>query len=218
MIAKILESKIKNCSIEIIRALISDDSIYNDILFVRGEAYKNSVLYSKIFKSSYTDYDSYSELYCLYINDEPMGTVTGTQATSGKLDCEEYYPTVFLEKYRDIISSASKFATLKYYSCEKINGNRVAHLLLEAVWKDQINMGIRIDIVNVHEKMISYYRKLGYLLITDSFFLHPEFHTPSYVMFLSADESHPSYFQNLFSGLENQMTLDMVSNYIEYQK
>lgn len=204
----------KNSTVKIKKGHSSDLSLYQDVLHVRSQAYNQSPIYQNLLRDSHTEYDSYSDLYCLYLDDEPVGTITATQAAKGKLDCEEYYPGEFINRYREMIGSAIKFGTVKAFDCNEDVRKRIARILIETTWKDQLDMGIRFDIINAHERMVPYYRRLGYLIIADSFFIHPQLGTPSYSMFLPADGSHPSYVQHLFSNLNNPLPLNKVSKYI----
>lgn len=78
----------------------------------------------------------------------------------------------------------------------------------------QLSMGIRIDVIDVHERAIAYYRRLGYLLVKDSFFVHPFWKTPSRVMVIAADADRPCALQHVFVDVSNPLSTDQLRHVV----
>lgn len=161
------------------------------------------------------EFDRSSVLYLMEENCKPVATMRVNLARQGLLDCEEFFPETcrkFILDFRVVVSSASRF--VRHFE----SGSDPAQMrqFIRQIWRDQYNNGIRIDLINVHERMIPYYKRLGYLLIRDSFFRHPRLDTPSYVMCLLADKRERSVASEVLSDWErNDFLFDLVRERID---
>lgn len=142
------------------------------------------------------DIDGWSEHYLARIGNDPAAALRVTRPENGALDCENY-PTVLINELGSKICNASGFiAEPKYPLTYKL-----AHLLLEATWIDVINAGVRLNLMNVHERAVRYYGKMGYMLLANSFFVHPKLKTPSRVMIIPVSPSRDSAFKHIFESV-----------------
>ena len=170
----------------------SNPNVLNDALLIRSDVYERPLTEVR------DRIDDYSEILCAYVDGEPLATLRITLARRGSLDCCHYLPQA-LDLYAQWLGSASRF-------CAKRSDPdlRLARLLIEAVWLHVLPLGIRLDAINVHERGIAYYKRLGYFLLSDSFFIHPVWRTPSYVMVFCACDAKDGplshLFENVFDG------------------
>lgn len=84
------------------KALITDYA-YAEILDLRQQAYG--------FRSAAEPchVDKYSDLWLLASSSGSIGTIRGTRAARGRMDCEDHFPRVFRESFEGITASASRF-------------------------------------------------------------------------------------------------------------
>jgi ribosomal protein S18 acetylase RimI-like enzyme len=177
-------------------ALRVSDSQFSDVLDVRSRVYRLRP------KQVVDAVDTWSAIYVAYLDRAPVGSLRVTLKRNGPLDCEQYFPKTLLAAYGDRVGSASRFCVLPGVASEA----RVADRLLEAAWTDALKQGVLLDVINVHQRAIRYYRRRGYQLVRDSFFVHPLWHTPSEVMVFRASRSHQSPIQHLCTGLGHEIT------------
>jgi hypothetical protein len=147
--------------------------------------------------------DEYSHIWLAFQDGDPVGSIRVTYAREGKLDCEERFPTALVRRFRPQLSSASRFCSWKQAPPEL----RIARFLIETAWHYALLEGIRTDIIDVNERAIRYYERLGYYLVPNSFFRHPLLDTPSHVMVFAADPGQTSPLQHLFCGVPNTLRL-----------
>lgn len=120
------------------------------------------------------------------------------------MDCEERFPATLLNALRPRMCSASRFCVRKTVPAEA----QVAKFLIEAAWIEARRAGVRLDIIDVHERAIRYYTRLGYYLVADSFFVHPLWQTPSHVMVFPAHEARATPIRHVFQGMSDGLLLD----------
>ena len=170
--------------------------VYEDILTVRRQ------LNDRSRADAISPDDQGTDLYCAYVDGMPVGTIRVARACQTQLDCEEYYPQELLNKFRNNIGTASHFAVLQNLDPSL----KLAKVIIESAWEDQIKNGYRIDVINAHERGVSYYQRLGYKVVEGSFFIHPRLGTPSYVLVLVADPSGNSSLKHCFQGVADPIT------------
>lgn len=124
-----------------------------EVLSVRQSAYRDTQYADKI--------DEYSRHYLARVDGEPAASLCVTRRRDGPLDCERFFPSRLLDTCNDVIGSACRFAAIQLYPVDI----RLAPLLVETAWQDQLAAGARLDIINVHERAIRYYGRLGYWII-----------------------------------------------------
>lgn len=183
-----------------IRILSTDASgpVYDDILSIRQHVYG----YDRA--AAIHDTDGYSELYCAYVQGVASGTMRVTRAVCGKLDCEEFYPQPLVETFRNQLGSASGFCILKNLDPSL----RLARMLIEAAWIDELPRGYRVDVISANERGVRYYQRMGYKLIADSAFVHPTYGTPSYAMAFVADANGGTPLDHLFQHVTYGVTVE----------
>ncbi|MBF0593014.1 MAG: hypothetical protein HQL02_13095 [Nitrospirae bacterium] len=208
----IYEGEVKGCYLAIRQDNTSNASFYKDVLHIRSEAFTKSLGVKITPDEAMTIYDAYSYLFCLYVNEEPAVSLTVTFARDGKLDCEEFYPTELIDRYRNVTGSAGKLCAVNKYECEI---NRFAHILTYQVWNYVYNRGIRLDIMNAKEGLMSkYYLRMGYMLVENSLFIHPKWQTHSHVFLLPADSTINSHFKDIFKKGQDDLSINEISKYV----
>ncbi len=146
-------------------------------------------------------YDENADLYLLKFRDDFIATMRVNLARRGLLDCQEYYPQDFLADYSDWIGSASRLARdRKASACP----DRVKWFIRE-VWRHQFRAGLRLDLINCHQRMENFYVHLGYRRIEGYNFVHPRLSTPSFVMLLAANSDIESPIQDVFASEEARL-------------
>lgn len=189
-----------------VRILKSNDSghIYDDVLSIRSQIY--GLPLSKVRAKG----DEYSEHYCAYVNGQPLIILRATQARKGKIDCEEFYPPQLMTELRDIIISTTRFCSINRGTMPGLS-----LLLVQTLCLDQINQGMRIDIINVRLEMIDYYKNLGYVPIPDSSFIHPYWKTNSIAMILPTNPHRETKFKADFETLPDSLTYEDLLPYLK---
>jgi len=153
--------------------------------------------------------DRHSRIFCAYLHGEPVGTLRHTYASEGPLPCEEFYPETFVSAHRPWLGSATKFAVARGVP----GGLEVGRLLLETGWASCLPDGIRVDVIDTYERMVPYYRRLGYLA-TKLTFTHPKLGGVARVMVFTADSAQRTPFQRLFVGIDHPIpAADLLSHF-----
>lgn len=147
--------------------------------------------------------DEYSEHYLCLWGEKPVSALRVTRRSAGPLDSEEFLVPSLVSRWKDAISSASRFVALPEIQVT----TKIAQLIIEAAWRDQLRRGTRLDVINVHERAVRYYGKLGYELVDQSFFLHPKWNTPSHVMLFPATPHRVSSISPVFDGISEPFDL-----------
>ncbi|MCC7477969.1 hypothetical protein IT575_05870 [bacterium] len=147
--------------------------------------------------------DSYSEHYTARLGQRLVGALRVTRAACGPLDCEQHYPRNLTCNWRGLLTSAGAFVLDSQAPREL----RIARRLIEFAWMDQLPRGSRLDVINVHERAITYYGILGYELLAGSFFIHPRLGTPSHVMLSPSSPGTASPLADLFELLPDPFHL-----------
>jgi len=186
---------------------MSDKDLYLDILNVRNDPYNHSNLLELAYP-----FDFYSDHYRLMVDGITAGALTVTQARNGTIDCEEYIPKALVENFREVICSACKFRVIKQRikHIEKRSKMELPMQVLKSAYKDQLNKGSRLDIINAHKTFSRYYTKMGYLPIENSDFIHPVLGTESIIMYLPVDPSRKTAVQDLFAQYDDPLMLSEV--------
>ena len=183
------------------RDFSTDNDLFRDVFQVRENGSGGEVF----------AFDYFSHQYCLFVDDEPVGSLTSTAETDGEMDCRDMYPGRLLEAHSEKAFSPCKF---------KINRNRFSsfplmRLMVREYWHDQLRLGGRLAVMNASLTLVSFYRRMGFLMISESEFVHPDCGTESVSMVLPADPSLPSFFSDLFGSVEDPLSIDDVSRYCE---
>lgn len=185
-----------------IQKVLITDSAYAEILDLRQQAYG--------FPSTAEPchVDTYSDLWLLSSSSGPIGTIRGTHAARGRMDCEEQFPPLFRHSFENITASASRFC-LKPRLPHHL---QAARILAEYAWAESLDCGIRCDVIDVNERAIPHYRRMGYQLIRGNVFEHPLLHTQSRVMVAVADSQFRGRLSHL---LATPMPSDLTSQLLE---
>jgi hypothetical protein len=179
-------------------------ALFAEIITVR------SLVYRREPSSLFDPVDEYSEHYVVHNAGTPVAALRVTPCSSGRLDCEEFMPHQLLAKFRDKTVSATRFVALP--SIQRTT--QIPQLLVAAAWEDQLRRNIRLDIINVHERAVRYYGKLGYELVAESFFIHPTWRTPSHIMVFPASPDRPSPIQPVFRGINDPCDLSSLKEFV----
>jgi len=182
----------------IIKGSMEHKDFFASVLQLRADAYK--------MPQEPDEMDSCSDLYILARNNEPIATMRVTQAKRGKIECEEFYPQEILSKHRNRVGTATRFAKNPVIQTEP----HIMPLFIQEMWRDQVREEIAVSVINATAKLIPYYQALGYDILCGSFFKHPKFGTPSYVMLMLADPRVPSLSQDAFRDSRDFAFLDLI--------
>lgn len=175
----------------------NDSDLFKDVISVRSIDLKESK--QKIIPVSF-NFDAYSDHYRLIVEDQISGCLSATRLLGGKIDCQEFYPQILIDKFYDIIVSACKFKLIPELRGRGAIATSASYakLMIREAWRDQLRKGAKLDLINVEKNYVPYYKRLGYILIENSRFIHPVLGTESYVMFTSADPNNGSILSDVF--------------------
>lgn len=205
---KILFNKKENYQVSLVKGTIQDKKLYKDVLLVRNNGSKKEIEKATSFV------DPYSDIYCLYLDKEPIGTITTTHRLKGKLECEEFFPKEIIEGYKTVTNSASMFRILTGQNdkASESLGARLSSKIIKEVLKDQFEEGILVCICKVERYFVEYYRRMGFVHLEDYDFINPWLGYDSCVMILSADPNHKSSFKETFAnGKETLLMSELFS-------
>lgn len=181
-----------------VRVVSPHSSDYDAVISIRSQGVAGS----------YSDeYDETADIYVMTDNETPVATMRVNQARRGKMDCEDFYPEHFLRSHRHMIGSASRLA-------RSITAKPNVHLMrhfVRSVWRQQLIDGMRVDLINVHQRMIPYYADMGYRLLCNSFFWHPRIRTPSHVMFMVASKETRSPLAEVFAPPDDPLLQELAT-------
>lgn len=191
----------------LVRSGKADVAFYRDVLAVRAAAYCRSA------DLLVSDVDDRADLLCMYLGRRPVATISVSWAHRGPLDSEAFYPAALVARYRSSLTSAYRFGIPAdgAGSCR----HKLSRVLVESTWRDCLQRGARLDLINARESMVPYYKRLGYLIVRDSFFRHPVFGTPSYVMLLPASSHRVSRLQALFGDCRDPVHVEELAAFLE---
>lgn len=177
---------------------------FDDVLRVRAAVYGNRI------GARADETDGHSEHYLCASGGRPLAALRVTRAACGPLDCQEFLPGTLLAEYGGRLGSASRFVALR----DAQGSTKIAQLVVEAAWRDQLGRGIRLDVMNVHERAVKYYGKLGYELLAESFFVHPKWKTPSRVMLFPATANRDTPIRPVFEALSDPLELETLTRVV----
>lgn len=178
---------------------------FRQVLELRTAAYRSLRL------SEPDGLDSYSEHYLAFMDQAPVATMRVTRKSSGPIECEEYFPQALLKAKAHQICSATRFAATPSVQAS----TKTAVILTEVVRLHQASMGIRLDVINVHERAVRYYGKMGYELVANSHFVHPTLGTPSYIMVLPVTPNRDSPTVHIFEGVTDTLEISELEQFIQ---
>ena len=157
--------------------------------------------------------DLHSAHHLAFVNDEPAATLRVTRLTDGELDCGNYYPNTILNEFRAELCNASRF----FAHSKHPHSLKLAHLLVEVAWRQQLQLGTRLDVINVHERAIRYYGRMGYELVSNSFFRHPVLDTPSRVMVFPATPCRDTPLDHVFDDIESPFDFETLATLVDLE-
>ncbi|WP_052329611.1 N-acyl amino acid synthase FeeM domain-containing protein [Rhodopirellula sp. SWK7] len=152
------------------------------------------------------DFDRYSYHYGLFVDDQPVGTMTATRLSDGEIDCAHAYPSNVMRVFHDEIYSTCKFRIQR----SRCSSMRTLRAMVRAVWQDQLTLGSRLVLINAEQNLVPFYRRMGFHLIAGSDFVHPVLGTQSVALMMSADPTRRSFFTDQFENLCDPLWLDIV--------
>jgi len=194
----IWEDKTKN--LKIITDFGTGNNTFDAVLHVRRIENSTPVVF---------DFDHYSQQYCLLHQSTPVGSMTITRHIHGPLDCSECYPHNLLEVYGPVLGSACKFRINPF----PFSGFRTLRLMIREVWRDRLQDGTRLDLINAEQKLVPFYKRIGYSVIKGSDFFHPMLGTKSVSLMLATDPTRRSFLRDLFERLPDPLLLiDVLKN------
>lgn len=162
-----------------------ENNLYGRVLKVRADGAKSTAEY---------EFDEYSYHYVMEWESIPIGSLTSTHFTDGRIDCAEYYPECVMNRYGEQLASTCKFKILQNHELGFLAFRTIVH----CYWRDLLKRGVLIDLINIETKNTRPFEKIGYTVLPDSGFIHPTLGTDSVAMFMTADPSRKSLFQKIF--------------------
>ncbi|MCM2374129.1 N-acyl amino acid synthase FeeM domain-containing protein [Aporhodopirellula aestuarii] len=152
------------------------------------------------------EFDRYSYHYGLFVDDQPVGTMTATRLADGQIDCAHAYPPGVLRTFADEIYSTCKFRIHR----SRCSSMKTLRMMVRAVWRDQLSLGSRLVLINAEKNLVPFYRRMGFHVIAGSDFVHPVLETQSVALMMSADPTRRSFFSDLFEDLCDPLWLEIV--------
>ena len=178
--------------------------VYDDVLAIRGEVY--GLAPEKRPEPS----DAHSELYCAYWEGRPVGTIRTTRSVQGPLDCEEHFPPGLVADLRPQLCSSSRLCMLR----DVPTGLNIPRLLIEVQFLHVVQeLGVRLDLIAVHQRALRYYTRLGYCVLGDSFFLHPFRNAPCHVMGFPVDARRLNPLSHLYKDIKDPLSIETLQRY-----
>jgi GNAT superfamily N-acetyltransferase len=176
---------------------------FNDVMRLRSDAYR--LAQDKVTTTA----DSYSDIYVLRSCGSTIATVSSTRGTAGRFDCHEFYPAAIVRAFQTILVSPYRLAVAP----EHQGSGGVARQILLRGWEHQVRRGARMMIINVHEPMIPYYRRMGFRMVRDSSFIHPRLGTTSHVAVCATDPCGGRGLEKAVHNVENAVTYDQIAEH-----
>jgi len=152
--------------------------------------------------------DQYSTTYCLYFNNIPAAAMRVTRPLEGILDNEQYFPRPIIEAFRHLLGASSRLVR----SDEWRSAPWITKLLMQETWRDNIRLGIRIDLSTCRHSILAYYERLGYRVICNTYFRNPFRNTDNHVMLMTAEQQKSSFFHDVFKNCNNIITHTEIEN------
>lgn len=199
--------------ITIERDFAVNNELFDDVLRVRKRssgAEPNDLVRAEVDDPVF-GFDASSYQYCLYVDGEPVGSLTSTAEADGVMDCRDRYPDRLLSAFSDRAFSPCKFSI----SRNRFSSFRLMRLMVREYWQDQLNLGGRLAVMNARTGLIPFYQRMGFLVLKDSDFKHPYCGTQSVSLVLPADPSLRSYFSDLFDAINDPLSIDLIRLYCE---
>lgn len=187
----------------IVAAFGVENSLYDHVLKVRQDEDGHAAKF---------DFDAWSTHYVLFYESDPIGSMTVTRHKDGPVDCDEFYPKVLFQRYGDVLVSICKFRIRQ----GSHTGLGTFRTMTRAVWRNLLEVGVRVDVINIEKSNMVAFRRIGYQVIEGSDFVHPKLGTDSIAMVLSADPTRRSFFSDLFeTEIEQPVLMAEVMQAIE---
>ncbi|MDA8743735.1 hypothetical protein N9N28_03775 [Rubripirellula amarantea] len=179
--------------LKVVRDFGDQNSLYEHLVDVRGRGNSGPVQFP---------FDAYSYHYGLLDGELAVGTLTVTRLVDGILDCQSIYPSCILKSFHQEVFTTCKF---------RISGTgkssfRTLRMMLRHAWRDQIVQGSRLVLINADQKLVPFYKRIGFEVIQDSEFVHPLLGTASICLLMRADPNSRSFFSDLFEKVEQPIT------------
>ncbi len=171
--------------LKVVRDFGDGNDLYERLIKVRGYGHDGPVRFF---------FDSYSYHYGLIEGDVAVGTLTVTRLVDGALDCQSFYPSCLLDTFYGEVFTTCKFriaGTAK-------SSFRTLRMMLRHAWSDQLEQGSRLVLINSDQKLVPFYKRIGFEVIENSEFIHPLLGTSSVCMLMRADPNAKSFFSDLF--------------------
>lgn len=205
----IYESKDKS-EIKIISGRKENTKLYADIVKLRKK------VDPKWGKNEF-DFDDYSEHYCLYVDGKAVACITGTRLLEGKMPSQEHFPQILLEKYKDTILTPGKFRVSKSSQWSEDQKMFISKILLRESLKEQLHKGASLFMIFTEEKLVPYYKRIGYEECFGYDFFHPVLKNCK-IMLLAADPHRNSFAQDIFEKSPMFLSQKQVIKELEQDK
>jgi len=184
---------------------ISDKTIYNDVLTVRNQT-------DPRWPDQTTEEDNYSDHYCMYVENLPVGSLGVTRALDGELFMQEFCPPQILEDFHEVLVAAYRFRILDAYrqTSSRVPGISLSRHMVREAWREQISRGAALDIINIESTHVRLYQRMGYVLCEGYNSMDPELGTPSCIMLLPVDPARKSFISDIIKDADVTVSLNDV--------
>ncbi len=178
----------------------SDPALFDSVMKIREKT-------DSRWPDQSTPADAYSDHYCLWVNDAPVGCLSMTRALHGPIFLQEYFPKVLFEHYHDRIMSAYRFRLLPKFrrTSQRSTGVSLAGVMAKEAWREQIAKGVGLDVIDVEATYVKYYQRLGYVHCEGHDFICPIFHEPIAVLYLPTDPTRESLVKDLVQDRDDHV-------------
>lgn len=177
---------------ELVSGRKNDSALYSNVLSVRMNT-------DPRWADQGTPVDNHSHQYCMFVNKTPVGSLGVTRLLEGEVYLNEFCPPQLFEDFRDCLGSAYRFRILSDFrrSSPLVPELQLSRYLVREAWREQIKMGVRLDVINIEMTHVPLYQRMGYLQCEGYDYIDPILGTPSGVMFLPADPDRSSIIQDI---------------------
>ncbi|MEM9078821.1 MAG: hypothetical protein AAGC43_17405 [Bacteroidota bacterium] len=168
----------------LVEGTTSDRDFYQDVLSVRKQSFMKGKFYHYVSQNMVvSDCDPYSKIYCLYLKNDPLGTVTVTLGTKGKMHKEHRFSETLLKTPRYTMCSIQKFCVdeerMRLLHSNPLTLYRQVMRVLEQKAREE---GVRTVAVSTAISLHKFQMALGYTPVAGSEYQNEVNHTECLIL------------------------------------
>lgn len=203
----IWQTDVGEVSCKLVSGRRDDEGLYSKVLDVRCQT-------DPRWPDQRTPVDEYSDHYCMFLDDKPVGSLGVTRLLDGPVFLSEYVPPVFADHFYDELGSAYRFRIISDFrrTSPLVPGVNLSRHIVREVWREQLAKGVTMDVINIESSYVPLYQRMGYDLCEGYDYIDPELGTPSSIMYLVADVERPSIIQDILQDLGISYSFHRISS------